>query len=292
MSPETLARKLLTIADRKSHGFFLRRRELSALGQMDAKAYGPIERAISGVMEDNLAPVEKEKIAEIESLRASLCSSDSVISVVDYGAGKKDSVQRDSGSRGGTVVESTIGEVCRRASKKGKWVTLLYRLIRESKPKKCLELGTCLGISSAYQAAALEMNGKGRLITIEGDETLAEIATENLRKLGLEEFVDVEAGRFQDTLGGTLEKHSPLEYAFIDGHHEKEATIRYFNAIMPYLSENALVVFDDIRWSAGMQKAWKEISSDDRIRLSVDLYSMGLCMKGAGKKSKIRISID
>ena len=78
-------------------------------------------------------------------------------------------------------------------------------------------------------------------------------------------------GRFQDTLQGVLQERAPVDYAFIDGHHDEHATLRYFDQIHPHLAETALVIFDDVAWSAGMRRAWDALQADERIRTVLDL---------------------
>jgi predicted O-methyltransferase YrrM len=43
----------------------------------------------------------------------------------------------------------------------------VYDHIRDTEPEEVLELGTAHGVSAAYMAAALEANGRGRLITVD-----------------------------------------------------------------------------------------------------------------------------
>jgi predicted O-methyltransferase YrrM len=66
----------------------------------------------------------------------------------------------------------------------------------------------------------------------------------------------------------------------VDGHHDRDATIGYFNALLPRLAEDAVLVFDDIDWSAGMRDAWRVIRQDGRIRLAVDLAKLGVVVVG------------
>jgi hypothetical protein len=63
----------------------------------------------------------------------------------------------------GKVVTRTVGEVSKGASKPYFWSLLLFKLIRKFRPSICLELGTCLGISASFQAAALKLNGIGKI---------------------------------------------------------------------------------------------------------------------------------
>ncbi len=233
--------------------------------------------AIRGTLEHTLASHEREWIDRIEALRRDLLASRRELALVDYGAGgAKLNLTAEQMYRGRTITR-TVGEISRRASKSPFWSLLLFRLLREFKPRVCLELGTALGLSAAYQAAALTLNGQGHIVTLEGAEPLARLAREHFDALGLAN-VDVVTGRFQDTLAGVLQDQGPLDHAFIDGHHDGPATVGYADQIMPALSGQALLVFDDISWSDGMRSAWRAIASHDRVKLSMDLSQVGICI--------------
>ena len=85
-------------------------------------------------------------------------------------------------------------------------------------------------------------------------------------------------GNFRDVLQEVLEDLAPLDFVFLDGDHEESATLSYFERIVPFLSESALIVFDDISWSQGMARAWKVIAGDQRVKISVDLSKLGACV--------------
>ncbi len=174
----------------------------------------------------------------------------------------------------------TLGEVCLTSSMPYRWALLLLKLVRTLQPSTCLELGTCVGISAAYQAVALELNQRGRLITLDGAAPLAHIAHQNLDLLGLTQRLTVKVGRFSDTLGSVLREHSPVDLVFIDGHHDRQATLDYFEQIYPHLSPSAVLLCDDIHWSPGMLQAWQTISGDRRHILSIDLQQIGICRVG------------
>jgi len=232
--------------------------------------------ALTAVLKNSTSGGEKVWIDRIESLRNELNSSHVNISIIDYGAGSPDiNLTADEMYRG-RLVTTTIGEACQGSSQPHKCF-LLFRLIREFRPSVCLELGTSLGISAAYQAAALELNHHGEIVTLEGAESLASLARENFERLDLERVI-VRVGRFQDTLGRVLREHASMDFAFIDGHHDEHATLAYFEQIFPFLSKNAVIVFDDISWSKGMERAWNTITTDKRIKTSVDLGKVGICI--------------
>ena len=182
----------------------------------------------------------------------------------------------------GVSVRRTVGQTCEHASKSHIWALLLFHLIRERKPSCCLELGTCLGISATYQAAALTLNGTGKLVTMEGLENRAAIAEASLKKLGLDN-TEIVVGRFQETLAPTLQRCGPVDLAFVDGHHDEHATQEYFRQILPHLAKDAILVFDDISWSPGMKRAWQNISSAPEITSIANLKLVGICTVSADK---------
>ena len=237
-----------------------------------------LANTLKSTLKNDLVPKEKVWIDKIEQLRENLNASTTEISLVDYGAGKsyEDRTQQDMYT--GKTVTTTVGEVCRSGSKSPFWSFLLFNLVREFKPAVCIELGTCLGISTSYQAVALSLNKAGKIVTIEGAKTLAKYAEQNIETIGLEN-VRVVADRFQDVLDKVLNESRPVDFAFIDGHHDENATMRYFDQLIPFLANQGVVlVFDDISWSPGMKKAWKKIKVDERVKISVDLRKVGICL--------------
>lgn len=223
-------------------------------------------------------------MARLQELRRELDASDERIECTG-GEFSGDAADKE-------LLVGSVGQLSRTASKAPVWAYLLFRLVREHRPERALELGTCLGLSAAHQAAALELNGGGRLVTLEAAASRAELATRNLERLGLAGRADVVRGRFQDTLEGVLGGfEGPIEYAFIDGHHDEQATLTYFEKILPFLADQSLVVFDDIAWSDGMARAWRSLQAHARTALSVDLGNIGICaigQDGPGRQIRLR----
>ena len=91
--------------------------------------------------------------------------------------------------------------------------------------------------------------------------------------------IDYVSGLFSDTLSETLQRLGPIDLAFIDGHHQYQPTLDYFQAILPFATDDCVFVFDDIRWSDGMERAWSELQRDDRFGLVVDVGSVGVCAR-------------
>ena len=241
---------------------------MARLRQVDSA----VERKLAGALAAALDEEAEPWIGRIEALRAELLRSDTEVSFRDYGVAARLRPRQDAPFR---EVTQTVGAVCR-SSVPPHEGRVLFHLIRQFQPKRCLELGTCLGISAAYQAAALATNGAGRLVSLEGGEALAALARMHLDGLDLPD-VKVVAGRFAETLPAVLPAHHPIDFAFIDGHHDPEALMSYYGLLSPHLADGALLVFDDIFWTSKMRYAWAGLAADQRMRAAVDLLTFGIC---------------
>ncbi|MDR3218823.1 MAG: class I SAM-dependent methyltransferase [Dysgonamonadaceae bacterium] len=249
-------------------------------GIKSLKKTDPLQAKIRCAIAETIRPAigqeAKGRIREIEQLRNRFAQDETPVIVTDYGAGNPDSRRSENEMQQGFSQTATYGDISL-GSKPALWAFLLFNLIKIFQPLRALELGTCIGISASYQATAQKLNGKGRLITIEGSEAIAALARKNIRSLQLDN-VEVVCGRFKDVLPAVLQDNQPFDCVFIDGHHDEQATIDYFEMILPALSSGALLIFDDISWSVGMKNAWQKISCDERIALAVDLKMLGLCL--------------
>jgi predicted O-methyltransferase YrrM len=247
-----------------------------------------IDSTLRGATDDDA----ERHVTRIEALRAELERSREPLAITDYGAGAPSDNRTEEEMRQGVIVHRTVGQMCHRASKPRFWARMLFDLVRAYRPRNGPELGTCLGVSAAYQGAAMSLAGDGALVTLEGADSLATIARQTLDRLGRSN-VRIVTGRFEDTLEGVLGELGTLDYAFIDGHHDEKATIAYFERLAPLMAGPRLMVFDDIAWTAGMRRAWRTIVSDPRVIAAVDLSVIGVCLLGErrGPVESFRIAL-
>jgi predicted O-methyltransferase YrrM len=186
-----------------------------------------------------------------------------------------------------------ISDIARRAAKPPKLGQLLFRIARHYQPATVLELGTSLGLSTAYLATGAP---RARVISMEGSGPIIETAAENLRSLGVD--AELLRGNFDVLLEPLLERigiacsssrsalaerggklpaaAGSVGLAFVDGNHRYEPTLRYFHLLMAHMSAPAVLIFDDIHWSADMEKAWAAIRADPRVYMTIDLFFIGL----------------
>jgi len=272
ITPNTIASQLLRRAIARWNA-----RDLVGLrGTGRTLAIG-VADALDDALRHRLSTSERAVVERIETLRSEIEQSRERIEFVDYGAGSATKRRTTDEKHRGSTATATVGDVARSSAKRYFWALVLFEIIRECRPVRCLELGTNLGLSAAFQAAALALNGSGTLVTLEGAAPLAALARTHWQRLGLRNIESV-VGRFQDTLDGALRDHAPIDYAFIDGHHDGPATLAYFDRIYAYTAAQSIIVFDDIRWSAGMRRAWASVTEDARVQVSITLRNIGIAL--------------
>lgn len=208
----------------------------------------------------------------VENLRKKLLSNETHISITDLGAG----------SHVNNNKQKQIKQIAKNALKPRKLAQLLYRLAKEFKPDNIIELGTCLGITTAYLGKAAP---QAQLITMEGCPQTAAVAQQNFNELNLE-HVNLIIGNFDEKLPEVINSLQKLDFVFVDGNHRKDATLNYFKWCLPKVHEHSILIFDDIYWSEGMKEAWQEIKSHPEVRVTVDLFWIGLVFfkKGQAKE--------
>ncbi|CAM4114885.1 O-methyltransferase [Gillisia limnaea] len=199
-----------------------------------------------------------------------------IISIKDFGAG----------SRVFNSNERKVSDIAKNAAISSKRALLLNRLTSYLNIETALELGTSLGISST----AITAGNQIKLTTLEGCPETSNIAREYFKKFGLN-TITLKVGNFDELLSEehwrieikdvtpALEhqkKQHSLDLIYFDGNHQKEATLIYFNQLLPLAHNDSVFIFDDIHWSKGMEEAWEEIKAHPSVRVSIDSFFWGL----------------
>lgn len=205
---------------------------------------------------------DKKDYPLIEELREKLLQDERKIKVLDLGAGSK--LNNDWYKK--------IKDIASNALKSKRLAQLMYRFVTYFKPKTILEFGTCLGVTTSYMAKAYP---QAQIVTMEGCPETAKVAKENFNTQSLTN-VEILVGDFKDSMPKAFEKSPQVDFAFIDGNHQKLATVDYFNQLLPYTTEKSVLIFDDIYWSKEMYEAWEIIKSDPNVTITIDLFWIGL----------------
>ena len=231
---------------------------------------------------------------EIERCREKMLRDERELEFVDYGSAIK-SRSLENGSEAAYSLEfrdvRRVCDIARRSLAKRKYAQMLSRLVNwlgsplltspsrggigdetleDRKGLTIVELGTSLGVTTAYMAA---MDSRNRVVTFEGCEAVANMAKENWKALNINN-IECRVGEIDaEQLTRDIEH---LDMAFIDANHTYEGTCKYFDVLAGKVREKSVIVVDDIHYSEEMEKAWKAIRADERVTSTIDLYQMGL----------------
>lgn len=198
------------------------------------------------------------------------------IRVTDFGAGSKVFKSK----------EREVSHIAKHAGSSLKRVQLLFRIVRYFKMESILELGTSLGIATSAMALA---NPNSKVISIEGCKETAHIA-----KLQFDEFnldnITLKVNTFEEGIQN-LDKEI-FNLIFIDGHHNKRATLNYFNSLLDYIDNDSIIIIDDIHWSKDMLEAWEIIKKNKQATVTIDTFYWGMVFfrkEQAKEDFKIRV---
>lgn len=209
----------------------------------------------------------------IEKQRKLLLKNTTLIERKDFGAG----------SKSGKPKKRSIKSIASTDLSSPSQCCEMFRLVECTQVSKILELGTSLGISSAYLASA---NKNAQLITVEGDKQLINIACDISKNLSLKN-VSFHEKKFRDFLNKNRDTY---DLVFLDGHHTYKHTVQYTHLLEPQLHPYSIVVVDDIFWSSGMHKAWKELVASGKWDCTVAFHNYGLLIKNPDFKEPIHIN--
>jgi caffeoyl-CoA O-methyltransferase len=115
---------------------------------------------------------------------------------------------------------------------------LLNFLVWSLRARRVLELGTFSGYSAISMASALPEDG--HLDTCELSEEHAAVARRYIERAGLADRVTVHVGPGAETVERLP---GPWDFVFIDA--DKEGYVGYYEAVVPKLSDHALIAVDN-----------------------------------------------
>lgn len=152
---------------------------------------------------------------------------------------------------------------------KKRYGKLISRIINHYNLTTALELGTNVGIGTAYIAEYAQS-----VITIDKNEKYSLLAKSIHQKNSIKN-IEYIIGDIDLILEEIL-LNKKIDFVFADANHNYSASIKYFNVIKNNLHENSIYIMDDINWSDDMNKAWNDIIKDESVTISIDLYRMGI----------------
>ena len=201
-----------------------------------------------------------EEYQVLRSYKKALRQDKSMIEMTDLGQGSRVFKER---------LRKT-SKVAKKAGMKLKRQKLLLRLAKYLHVENVLELGTSLGLSTAALALGTQ---DGKITTVEACPNTAKRAEEYFNKFNLAS-IEVQQKTFNEFLSEISTNYYDL--IFIDGDHNGERTLGYFQKLLNNIHNDSIIIFDDIYWSKDMTTAWKEIISHEKVSVSIDTFQWGM----------------
>lgn len=219
---------------------------------------------------------EYYRFQELQFIKSQLSKDNRIIEINDLGSGSAYSKNKI----------KSISTILNQSVSSNKKLKILFQLVNFSQAKMVLELGTSLGLSSAYMACA---NSNCQITTIEGDSNISMIAKEVHQKLSLNN-IKILCDSFDKILPSILILPTYYDIVYIDGNHNKESTVKYVKLLLKNTHKNSIFVIDDIYWSRSMGEAWSALINMNEFTLSVDLFQMGILFRNPSlSKENIKI---
>ena len=114
---------------------------------------------------------------------------------------------------------------------------------------------------------------KGKVTSIEGCPNIFEYTSTQFNKLQRHN-VSLLNSDFDLVLSDLTNQQFDLIY--FDGNHKKEATMDYFETLLPTIHNKTVWVFDDMYWSQEMSETWRYIQRHPQVTVTVDMFNLGL----------------
>jgi predicted O-methyltransferase YrrM len=132
-------------------------------------------------------------------------------------------------------------------------------LVRQTKARRVLELGTFTGWSSISMAFGLPEGG--RITTCDIDEETTAIARRYAEEAGVADRIEYRLGPGLETIASL---DGPFDLIFIDA--DKENYINYYEAVLPKLAADGFIVADNVLWSGRVADPSNEDANTVNIR--------------------------
>ncbi len=206
---------------------------------------------------------DKTKYPEYEILkkhRQALRQDTSLIEMKDFGQGSR--VFKGNARK--------VTAVLKNAGMKKKRQKLLFRLAKYFQSENILELGTSLGLGTMPLSVSNEF---AAINTVEGCPNTLSKAQQYFEKFNLHN-IQIHEKLFKDFLSENADEKYDL--IFVDGDHNGERTLGYFNSLLKNTHNDSIIIFDDIYWSRDMTAAWQQIIVNEKVTVSIDTFRWGL----------------
>jgi predicted O-methyltransferase YrrM len=166
-------------------------------------------------------------------------------------------------SIGNAIYKNTL------SSKKG---ALLFRLANYFKAKNILQIGSGMGIPTLYLTS---YSSNINCLVLESEESFSDVAKRVIKK-GSNKDIEVMTGEYTATLQETLLKLKNIDIVYFDTHKDSDTSYKLFEQCLKYTKANSIFIINGIKANKNSRELWKKICDNDKVTVSIDIYSMGI----------------
>ena len=120
----------------------------------------------------------------------------------------------------------------------------LHLLVKTSKIKKILEIGTFTGLSTLTMSLALPDDGS--IVALDKNQKTNEIAVNFFRKAAQENKINTIIKPALESLKDLKDSKQKFDFVFIDA--DKENNKNYYNQSLDLIDKDGLIIIDNVLW--------------------------------------------
>ena len=137
----------------------------------------------------------------------------------------------------------------------------LHLLIKSSKIKKILEIGTFTGLSTLSMSLALPEDGS--VLALDKNHETSRVAVNFFKKAAQENKIKIIIGPALESLKNFNDKNQKFDLVFIDA--DKENYINYFNHSVELVDKDGLIIIDNVLWHGDVV----DLNKQDNLTVSI-----------------------
>lgn len=154
-----------------------------------------------------------------------------------------------------------------------KRASLLFRLVNHFKPTTILEIGTSWGISTLYMQQG---NPQALYYCVEPQERVCKVSQEVVASMT--DQVQFLQTPVLEALPPILDQLNELGFLFVHRMASARQYQVYIPMILSHIHHQTVVVVEGIRSDKVAIKIWKKFVSSSQVRVSMDLYDLGIAV--------------
>ena len=137
----------------------------------------------------------------------------------------------------------------------------LHLLIKSSKIKKILEIGTFTGLSTLSMSLALPKDGS--IIALDKNQETSKTAVNFFKKASQENKINLIIAPALESLKSLNDKNQKFDLVFIDA--DKENYKNYYNYSVELVDKNGLIIIDNVLWYGEVV----DVNKQDKLTVSI-----------------------